>query len=171
MLYTLPDTVNDETFTDRLNSLAVRIPPLAFRATGKTDHVVYVILGPDPDGVAADLVVGSVGEGKLERATKQLRRRGKNDDGFDDYIAAHWPNFEVYLAASNVTKSVSLEFEGILMDALKPRFGVAPKRSTNWRGFRPDPMICVRSCVPPNGSTSSSRLRRRPKTTCGTGSA
>ena len=74
----------------------------------------------------------------MERATKQFCQRGKNNDGFDDYIAAHWANFEVYLAASNITKTVSLEFEGILTDALKPRFGAA-LRSHNWRWLPPGP--------------------------------
>jgi hypothetical protein len=60
-----------------------------------------------------------------------FRRRsagaGKNGKELDDYIAAHWPNFEVYYAASNVTKAVALAFEGILMRELRPLFNVAPE--------------------------------------------
>ncbi|MBR0939423.1 hypothetical protein [Bradyrhizobium jicamae] len=111
------------TFIDQLNALATRIPRNAFRAYGALDHLTYVL--------TQDGSVVYVGEGKPARATKQFVQRGKNSLAFDDFIAAHLPKFEVFLAASNIIKAVALEFEGILMTEFTPRFNERGPAS-NW---------------------------------------
>jgi hypothetical protein len=136
--------MDQEAFIAQLNALAAGIPPGAFCVEdNKLDHVTYAIVfrGPEPDeyrrgGRKWEIRNGTVvyvGEGKLQRATEQFKRRGKIvghvGKQFDDFVAKHWPHFEAYVAASNITKFVSLEFERILMKEFEPPFNAAPPRS------------------------------------------
>jgi hypothetical protein len=139
--------MNGEEFVAELNVLAGRIPPKAFSTTDAAlDCVAYAIVfrGAAPVEYERDKrawtiqngTVVYVGEGKRGRATAQFKARGKVvgyvGKEFDHFIAAHWPNFESYLAAANITKPVALEFERILIETFAPPFNESPPRSSWW---------------------------------------
>jgi hypothetical protein len=111
---------------NRINALAKRIPRDAFKAAGALDCVTYVIVLDD--------VVLYVGEGYPHRSTDRGKKQGLNHPDLDYIIEQHYddPSLKFYCAASNITKAVALEFEGILMDELKPLFNIRPKASI-WR--------------------------------------
>jgi hypothetical protein len=123
---------------DRLNALAKRVRREAFNAAGALDCVTYVV-------VHVGVGVIYVGEGLLNRATMQFEKRGKNSPELDDYIGAHWPNFEIYIAASNITKAVAVEFEGVLIREFKPRFNERPPASI-WASCAVGPDTFVSMC-------------------------
>jgi hypothetical protein len=144
-------------FIAQLNALRGRIPPAAFCAKGELDCVTYltVFRGKGTHlyrraGRTWHIRNGTVvyaGEGYLHRATEQFKRRGKvcglAGKDFDDFIAANWPDdpaaptFDAYLAASNITKSVALDFEGILIKEFDPPFNERSPASTGWRLLPP----------------------------------
>jgi hypothetical protein len=106
-------------FIERLSALAKRIPREVFHKAGNLDCVTYVIVH--------DGTVIYVGEGLRKRATMQFETRGKNSKALDDFVAAHWSNFEVYFAGSNITKAVALAFEGVLIQEFRPQFNMRPE--------------------------------------------
>src|SRR5262245_12946979 len=110
-------------FIKRLNALAKRIPRAAFMAAGALDRVTYVIVYEGE--------VLYAGEGYPHRATSRFKVQGLNDPDFDYVIDQYYgdPLLEVYYAASNLTKAVAVEFEGILIDEFKPPFNKRPKSS------------------------------------------
>jgi hypothetical protein len=107
----------------RLNALAKRIPRAAFMTAGALDRVTYVIVYEGE--------VLYAGEGYPHRATKRFKVQGLNDPDFDYVIEQYYgdPLLEIYYAASNITKAVAVEFEGILIDEFKPLFNTKPKSS------------------------------------------
>jgi hypothetical protein len=107
-------------FVDQLNALAQRIPREVFFASGALNCVTYVLVHQRVGG--GEVIYA--GEGLPLRATMQFEKRGKNTPELDRYIAEHWPNFSVYIAASNITKSVAVSFEGVLIREYKPRFNI-----------------------------------------------
>jgi hypothetical protein len=150
--------MDQEAFIARLNALAAHIPPGAFCVgDNRLDCATYVTVFRGKGthvyrraGHEWKIRNGTVlyaGEGHPRRATEQFKRRGKvcgfAGKDFDDFIAANWPDdpaaptFEAYLAASNITKSVALEFEGILIEKFDPPFNERSRASTGWPAWPP----------------------------------
>ena len=163
--------MNGAEFVAELNALAERIPPKAFSITDTAlDCVAYAIVfrGAAPVEYERDKRVWTVqngtvvyvGEGKRGRATAQFKARGKVvgyvGKEFDHFIAAHWPNFEIYLAAANITKPVALEFERILIETFAPPFNEAPPRSS-WWAARKATSTTEPTCTRPDCCPSTSR--------------
>lgn len=126
----------DALMINQLNALAKRLPRAVFKVQGTLDRVTYVYVSED--------VVIYVGEGYPERATKRLEEQGVNSDDFD-YVIANC-GCEVYLAASNITKAVAVEFEDILCREFNPPFNEKPTSSI-WRTLPegPDTFSAMRS--------------------------
>jgi hypothetical protein len=148
------DQMNQPDFIAQLNRLAEGIPPEAFRTAGELNCVTYVTVFRGEgthlygrNGQTWDIGDGTllyVGEGLPARATMHLKARAKIPCGqagkdFDAFIAAHWPNFEAYLAASNITKAVAVAFEGVLLREFDPPFNDRGPASTDWRHWSPGP--------------------------------